>query len=117
MVHWTKTRYDKKLKKLYNKHGRLDLRKILAHGPSDKFFVSQEWRKFRFNFLKNTKRKCRLCGATPETAVLHVDHIKPRSIYPELAFDVNNLQILCADCNLGKGKSEFKPKYIIRKNT
>ncbi len=34
---------------------------------------------------------------------LHVDHIKPRSKYPDLALDINNLQILCESCNLGKG--------------
>lgn len=33
---------------------------------------------------------------------MHVDHIKPRSKYPELELEFTNLQILCADCNLGK---------------
>lgn len=44
------------------------------------------------------------CGATPATgAVMNVDHIKPRKLYPHLALDVDNLQILCSDCNHGKG--------------
>ena len=34
---------------------------------------------------------------------MHVDHIKPRLRYPELALDMNNLQVLCAICNHGKG--------------
>ena len=34
---------------------------------------------------------------------MHVDHIKPRKLYPALALDVNNLQILCEVCNHGKG--------------
>lgn len=47
--------------------------------------------------------RCQCCGASQKDgAVLHVDHIKPRSKYPELEFDVNNLQVLCADCNIGK---------------
>lgn len=47
---------------------------------------------------------CQCCGANPSTgAVMNVDHIKPRRIYPELALDVNNLQILCHECNHGKG--------------
>ncbi|MFK8185415.1 MAG: HNH endonuclease [Phormidesmis sp.] len=33
----------------------------------------------------------------------HIDHIKPISRYPNLALDPDNLQILCADCNLTKG--------------
>ena len=35
--------------------------------------------------------------------VLHVDHIKPRSKFPELELSLDNTQVLCADCNLGKG--------------
>ena len=34
---------------------------------------------------------------------IHVDHIKPRKLFPHLALDVNNLQILCHECNHGKG--------------
>ncbi|MFC6439812.1 HNH endonuclease [Bowmanella sp. JS7-9] len=34
--------------------------------------------------------------------MLHVDHVKPRAKFPELALDINNLQILCETCNLGK---------------
>lgn len=33
--------------------------------------------------------------------VIHVDHIKPRSTFPQLEMDINNLQILCVDCNMG----------------
>jgi 5-methylcytosine-specific restriction endonuclease McrA len=32
-----------------------------------------------------------------------MDHIKPRSKYPHLALDINNLQPACADYNTGKG--------------
>ena len=47
--------------------------------------------------------RCMACGRGPKNgAVIHVDHIKPRSIYPELALSFSNLQILCEDCNLGK---------------
>jgi len=31
-----------------------------------------------------------------------VDHVKPRA-NPELELDIDNLQILCRDCNLVKG--------------
>lgn len=39
---------------------------------------------------------------------LHVDHIKPISRAPDLALNINNLQILCKDCNLGKGNRDKK---------
>lgn len=45
---------------------------------------------------------CLACGRKPPTVVLHVDHIKPRSKYPELELEISNLQVLCEDCNLGK---------------
>ena len=47
--------------------------------------------------------KCSCCGASSSDDVtLHVDHIKPRSTNPELSLDINNLQILCEPCNIGK---------------
>ena len=38
--------------------------------------------------------------------MLEVDHIKPRSTHPELALDFDNLQVLCHDCNQGKGNRD-----------
>jgi 5-methylcytosine-specific restriction endonuclease McrA len=34
---------------------------------------------------------------------LNVDHIKPRRRFPELSLDPDNLQVLCGNCNTGKG--------------
>jgi hypothetical protein len=63
-----------------------------------------KWRQVRFEALRLSNGACCLCGArAKDGAVLHVDHIKPKSLHPELAFDADNLQVLCADCNLGKG--------------
>jgi len=33
---------------------------------------------------------------------MHVDHIKPRSIHPDLSLSFGNMQILCEDCNVEK---------------
>jgi len=68
------------------------------------FYESVEWRKVRYNVLRKYGGKCQLCGRSYKEngVVIHVDHIKPRSKYPELELDENNLQILCSDCNLGK---------------
>lgn len=68
------------------------------------FLSSYEWRRVRMEALKKYGAKCQCCGATPTTgAVMNVDHIKPRKIYPELALCLDNLQILCGACNHGKG--------------
>ena len=72
------------------------------------FYRTQEWRSLRVEVLAESNRRCLLCGSSPEHGVtLHVDHIKPRSLFPELALEKNNLQVLCEDCNVGKMTSEL----------
>jgi HNH endonuclease len=62
------------------------------------------WEELRYRALKLHGTRCQCCGATPgDGRALHVDHIKPRSRFPELEWTLSNLQILCEDCNLGKG--------------
>ena len=70
----------------------------------DDFLSTFEWRKVRMVALKKYGPRCQCCGATPADGLkMHVDHIKPRKLYPQLALDVSNLQILCEECNHGKG--------------
>ena len=70
----------------------------------NKFLSSPEWRRLRMQALKKYGPVCMCCGASPKTgAVVNVDHIKPRKLFPELSLDINNLQILCGACNHGKG--------------
>lgn len=68
------------------------------------FLQTYEWRRVRMQALKRYGLRCQCCGATPDHGVrMHVDHIKPRRLFPELALDINNLQVLCEECNHGKG--------------
>jgi 5-methylcytosine-specific restriction endonuclease McrA len=54
--------------------------------------------------LRDHGGRCQCCGARPTfDNPLHVDHIKPRRYFPELELNINNLQVLCHDCNVGKG--------------
>ena len=49
--------------------------------------------------------RCRLCGAVPSDGIrLHVDHVKPWSKGGETVLE--NLQILCNVCNIGKSDVE-----------
>lgn len=70
--------------------------KIDLWSPENK----ERWAKLRYETFKLHGRKCLVCGSTDQ---LNVDHIKPKSKYPELCWDINNLQILCEQCNIGKG--------------
>jgi len=70
---------------------------------SDAFLSSFQWRTLRMSAFKKYGNRCQCCGASPSDGiVLNVDHVKPRKHHPELALDINNLQILCAACNHGK---------------
>ena len=77
------------------------------------FLQSDAWYSLRYQALKKYGRRCMCCGATPDDgAKIHVDHIKPRSKFPDLALEIENLQILCKACNFGKSNvdiSDFRP--------
>lgn len=73
-------------------------------GMKAEFYQTREWRSVRFDVLRKSNGKCKLCGRSPDNGIiLHVDHIKPRSKFPALELDPKNLQVLCEDCNIGKG--------------
>jgi ATP adenylyltransferase len=58
----------------------------------------------RYQVLKAAGGKCELCGVSAKEAVLHVDHIQPRSKGGKNT--VENLQCLCEQCNLGKSNRD-----------
>ena len=74
-----------------------------AYVNSPEFLKSFEWRQLRLEAFKRYGRVCLCCGATPgKGVVLNVDHVKSRRRFPDLALDIENLQVLCGDCNHGK---------------
>ena len=61
--------------------------------------------KLRFDILERDKYTCQSCGATPQDgASLEIDHILPFS--KGGSDDPSNLQVLCRECNVGKGARE-----------
>lgn len=71
---------------------------------SKAFLESKEWKRLRLQALKQHGSRCQCCGDGPHNGVtLNVDHIKPRSLFPQLALQLDNLQVLCGLCNEGKG--------------
>lgn len=70
---------------------------------AEAFYRSDEWREIRYRAFKYYGNKCACCGRGPEDGViLNVDHIIPLSMNWSTRLDINNLQILCQTCNLGK---------------
>jgi len=73
------------------------------------FYASWEWKRLRFEVLKTYGAVCMCCGSTEKIVV---DHIKSRRLHPELQLKFENLQVLCDDCNRGKGytdETDFRP--------
>lgn len=90
-----------------------------THAAKAKFYQSWEWRTLRMEVIKKFGRQCQCCGAMPGQETVNgrpvrivVDHIKPLSKYWELRLDESNLQVLCDECNQGKGawdQSDYRP--------
>lgn len=72
--------------------------------PLVSFYDTAAWLELRYRALKLHGGHCQCCGNGPAPGnPMQVDHIKPRSRFPELELDLNNLQVLCKSCNTGKG--------------
>lgn len=71
----------------------------------DEFYQSAEWRLMRYEALRLHGAACQCCGRSPRLhgVVLNVDHIKPLRVFWDLRLELSNLQVLCGDCNVGKG--------------
>lgn len=85
-----------------------------AHGisaPSSEaikeFYRSWEWKQSRYEALRKHGVRCQCCGARREDGVrIVVDHIRPLRRHWNLRLAQTNLQILCDDCNMGKGSRD-----------
>lgn len=74
------------------------------------FYISWEWRTIRMEVLKEQGSVCSCCGARPgdrdtggNPVRIVVDHIKSIFRHWHLRLDKKNLQVLCDECNQGKG--------------
>lgn len=101
------------LKKPKKKKARSWLLELYISGENDiikredaSFYQTREWKDLRKKTLLHYGNKCMKCGYEHESNC--VDHIKPRSKYPELEMDFDNLQVLCCLCNLIKGNRNDK---------
>lgn len=70
------------------------------------FYASWGWKRLSFDVKQERGRICECCGARPPKAVIHTDHIKPLRKYWHLRLERSNMQILCEDCNMGKGSRD-----------
>ena len=68
---------------------------------------SNEWARLRYDFMRDHAGLCQCCGRGAANRLkLNVDHIFPRKTHPQFALTYANLQMLCGDCNKGKGNRD-----------
>lgn len=66
----------------------------------------------RYDVLEKYNHTCQICGAKSPEAVLHVDHITPISKGGKT--EIDNLWVLCQECNLGKSNKSPNNLELIR---
>ena len=64
---------------------------------NQKIRKSKEYRLWRIAVLERDNYTCRFCGQVG--GIIHADHIKPFSLFPELRFAIDNGRTLCVDCH------------------
>lgn len=80
-------------------------------GPqSPGFYMSPEWLCLRSQVIATYGAVCMRCQSTSS---ISVDHIYPRSLYPNLELEFDNMQVLCRSCNSSKtnrSTTDYRPK-------
>lgn len=87
------------------------------NNPQKKGELSTTWKGGRWVYqkrkaLERDNYTCQKCGMRDDE-IMQVDHIKQQSKFPELKYDIQNLQTLCPNCHARKTISEKK----VTKNT
>ncbi|RDW15953.1 HNH endonuclease [Oceanobacillus chungangensis] len=80
-----------------------------------KFYKGKEWQDIRQQVLVRDNYECRMCKELGYVTVrdqskLDVDHIKSIEHHPELALELENLQLLCVRHHNEKEGRVFKRK-------
>lgn len=87
--------------------GLANRKSVPAENKIRDFYECWEWKRLRYDFLKEKDRRCQCCGTSADDGVrIVVDHIKPIRFFWDLRLEKSNLQILCDDCNMGKGSRD-----------
>ena len=80
---------------------------------SESKYLTPSYLNLRRRIFNKYKTECMKCNATSN---LQLDHIKPVSKYPNLFLDINNMQILCKECNKEKSNINEIDYRGIREN-
>lgn len=74
------------------------------------FYNGNKWKSIRKEIFSIRGKHCSKCRSLDN---IQIDHIYPVSYYPELRYEISNLQPLCIECN--KTKSNINNDRFITK--
>ena len=74
---------------------------------NSKGFSGGYWNAIRQDVLERDQHICQKCGYS-EPEIMTVDHIKPKSIAPELMYQIDNCVTLCPNCHARKTIADKK---------
>lgn len=83
-------------------------RECHADPKYDAFRTSPEGREWRDQQFKRYGHRCPECNKIINRNNANIDHKYPRRFYPWLAWEIENLWVMCIDCNKAKGHLEWE---------
>ncbi len=95
---------------------------IVRYGEYEKIPLSIKnsmWVHYRHQEIKeklfaSSHQKCAFCEAKPaESGNIEVEHFRPKSLYPELAFEWSNFLPVCRKCNDSKSNHDTGKEPIV----
>lgn len=103
--------WTKNLKDAIDKYGGY---KKIPKDEKDKLLRFYRHREIQKKLEEASCKKCSFCECVPsEGGNLEVEHFAPKSIYPELAFEWDNLLPACSKCNQSKTNHDTIKKPIL----
>jgi hypothetical protein len=84
---------------------------IAKRGEKNSRWIGGTWLFVRKTILIEQDYTCQMCGLR-EPEIMEVNHKLEKSLYPELARDKENLEVLCPNCHRRKTNLFLKRKKI-----
>jgi 5-methylcytosine-specific restriction endonuclease McrA len=84
---------------IYNRKRKWEKEKYYKD-PKNAIFHTPRYKAWRLAVFRRDGFKCRHCGRSGKRVRLEADHIKPRSVFPELTYVVSNGRTLCRSCHV-----------------
>ena len=96
------------------KAGKIQKKKLRKKKRFPGFYASRKWRRLRQIIHILWDGPCMKCDR--RVTRMNVDHIKPKSKFRSLQYELENLQVLCKTCNFKKSnidETDYRPENFI----